>query len=227
MQQATAGSQTPSAFVTVDGGQSTAAVTIAIPRSLQAMEGLRTRREELVSQLNEAHTRRSGVLGETGTSSRREREGLEQRLQEIDQRILQIETDIAATDRALAYAPPAVLGAAQEIAAAEDLARARADYPIDGDVIAIMGFIGLSMMVPIAFAYASRLWRRPVPARALTVAAEARLERIEHAVDAIAAEVGRVSDGQRFVTDLWTESKKLPQSEPARMQRATGGERAG
>ena len=227
MQEVSAGSPASPASVSVEAGPSTGALTIAIPQSLPAMEGLRTRRQELVSQLNQAQIRRTGILGEIGTSSRRERDGLEQRLQEIDQRILQIETDIAATDRALAHAPPAVLGAAQEAAEAEDLARELGDYPIDGDVIAIMGFMGMCMMVPIAFAYVSRLWRRRKPARALSVAAEGRLERIEHAIDAIAIEVERVSDGQRFVTGLLSESKKLPQPETARMQRAAGGERAG
>jgi hypothetical protein len=35
--------------------------------------------------------------------------------------------------------------------------------------------------------------------------AEARLERIEHAVDAIAVEIERISEGQRFTTKLLSE----------------------
>jgi hypothetical protein len=38
---------------------------------------------------------------------------------------------------------------------------------------------------------------------------EARLERIEHAVEAIALEVERISEGQRFTTKLLSENKLL------------------
>jgi hypothetical protein len=41
-----------------------------------------------------------------------------------------------------------------------------------------------------------------------------RLERIEQAVDAIAIEVERVSEAQRFQTRLMTESRALPGAAP-------------
>jgi len=41
--------------------------------------------------------------------------------------------------------------------------------------------------------------------------ARARLERIEQAVDAIAIEVERISEGQRFTTKLLGEFRALPQ----------------
>jgi len=39
----------------------------------------------------------------------------------------------------------------------------------------------------------------------LTSATEARLERMEHAMDAIAIEIERISEGQRFTTKLLSE----------------------
>jgi hypothetical protein len=39
----------------------------------------------------------------------------------------------------------------------------------------------------------------------LASTAEARLERMEHAVDAIAIEIERISEGQRFTTKLLSE----------------------
>ena len=39
----------------------------------------------------------------------------------------------------------------------------------------------------------------------LSPAADARLERIEHAVDAMAVEIERISEGQRFTTRLLSE----------------------
>ncbi len=50
-------------------------------------------------------------------------------------------------------------------------------------------------------------WRKAQagpPSRSLATI-EARLERIEHAMDAVAVEVERISEGQRFTTQLLTE----------------------
>lgn len=45
---------------------------------------------------------------------------------------------------------------------------------------------------------------------------EARLERIEQAVDAIALEVERISEGQRFITGLLSEQPHLSPKPPQR-----------
>jgi hypothetical protein len=45
---------------------------------------------------------------------------------------------------------------------------------------------------------------------------DARLARIEQSVDAIALEVERISEGQRFTTKLLSESSRVYQSPPAR-----------
>lgn len=42
----------------------------------------------------------------------------------------------------------------------------------------------------------------------------ARLERMEHAIDAIATEVERISEGQRFTTKLLSERGRAPESLP-------------
>jgi hypothetical protein len=44
----------------------------------------------------------------------------------------------------------------------------------------------------------------------------ARLERMEQAIDAIAVEVERISEGQRFTTRLLSERLKEPALPPAR-----------
>lgn len=204
MQDVTVGSQTP-ASVQIEAGPGNVAQTIAIPQSMAEIEGLRLRRSELAGQLERARTRRGGVLAELRESTADTRAGLEQRVTAIDERILQLEADIAATERAIALAPPAVVGAATQARRAEELARARAEFPIHGDVIAAVGFTGLMMLMPLALAYSRRLWKRPSQAGATTAAVENRLQRIEHAVESIAAEVERVSDGQRFVSRLLSE----------------------
>ncbi|MGK2935810.1 MAG: hypothetical protein ACSLFE_11295 [Gemmatimonadaceae bacterium] len=198
--------------VQIDAGPTTAAQTIAIPQSVQEIAGLRSRRSELVDQLDRASRRRDEVLREMRDASNAERAGLEQRLTALDSRMVQIEADIAATERALTNASPAMLGAAAQAEDAAALARRQAEPPLDEEVIGIMAFMAMVLLLPIVIAHSRRIWKRPQPARALTPVTEGRLERIEQAVEAIAVEVERVSEGQRFVTKLMSESK-----EPARM----------
>ncbi|MEX0909619.1 MAG: hypothetical protein WDZ58_07630 [Gemmatimonadaceae bacterium] len=210
----TVASQQPAApaAVQIEAGPTTAAQTILIPQSVQEIAGLRSRRSELIDQLNRAGNRREEVLREMRDATNAEHSGLQQRLGALDSRIVQIEADIAATERALTNASPAMLGAAAQAEEAAELARRQAEPPLDAEVIGIMAFMGMVLLIPIVIAHTRRIWKRPQPARALPPATEGRLERIEQAVGAIAVEVERVSEGQRFVTKLMSESR-----EPARM----------
>ncbi|HKG93912.1 MAG TPA: hypothetical protein VKA84_18530, partial [Gemmatimonadaceae bacterium] len=67
---------------------------------------------------------------------------------------------------------------------------------------------------PIARAFGRRVDRKTVAgAGAAQIPAElsARLERIEHSVEAIAIEVERISEGQRFATKLLSENRPVQQ----------------
>ena len=72
------------------------------------------------------------------------------------------------------------------------------------------------IFVPIARAYARRVERAPLQP-ALPPDVVARLERMEQALDSIAIEVERISEGQRFTTKLLSEraDRGLPASGPA------------
>ena len=69
----------------------------------------------------------------------------------------------------------------------------------------------IAVGVPIARAIARRMDRRGL-APQLPADTGARLERIEHAVEAMAVEVERISEGQRFITKLMSEAR-LPAAE--------------
>lgn len=75
---------------------------------MQDIAGLRSRRSELADQLDRAGNRRDNIIEEMREASGAERGGLEQRLAALDGRIVQIEADIAATERALTNAPSAL-----------------------------------------------------------------------------------------------------------------------
>lgn len=67
----------------------------------------------------------------------------------------------------------------------------------------------LAIIVLLTIAIARRLWRRPQqapppPPHGATIP-PARLDRLEHAMDAMAIEIERIAENQRFVTKLLTE----------------------
>ncbi len=79
-------------------------------------------------------------------------------------------------------------------------------YTDPGEIIGILGSLTIvgAVMYPIARALAKRIEGKPAVAQ-VAPATDARLDRIEHAVEAIAVEVERISEGQRFTTKLLAE----------------------
>lgn len=78
--------------------------------------------------------------------------------------------------------------------------------PLGGMTTIIVIFIGK----PLVSAWATKLdneSKRP----ALAPEVATRLERMEQSLDAIAVEVERISEGQRFTTRLLAEAKDTPQ----------------
>jgi hypothetical protein len=75
-----------------------------------------------------------------------------------------------------------------------------------GEFIAIMStfLIGGIVVIRLTFAMARRLEGKP-PVASIPPDLTARLERIEQAVDSVAIEVERISEGQRFTTKLLNE----------------------
>lgn len=80
-----------------------------------------------------------------------------------------------------------------------------------------VAILGLASIIggTIVLSYAIRAWsvrgRTRGPAE-LPKGLEQRLERIEQAVDSIAIEVERISEGQRFTTKLLSERAPQPES---------------
>ena len=87
------------------------------------------------------------------------------------------------------------------------------------DIIAIVGFFStviiIAIGVPLVRSYVRRKEAEPVQMPQLT---DSRLARMESAIEAMAIEIERISEGQRFVTKLLAERdtsvKSLPSTEP-------------
>lgn len=87
-------------------------------------------------------------------------------------------------------------------------------------IVAIISGAAIAIFAPLARAHARQMDKNPGATIPPEVAG--RLERIEQAVDAIAIEVERISEGQRFTTQLLSEGKqsKLAAAEPRDAPRA-------
>jgi len=180
-------------------------ITIAVPRSIEEMEELISRRDELSNQLISVNDRREGLVAQLRSSpDGAARTGLEERLKVVDARILQLERDLASTGQQLAAAP-------------SDLAQAteRAQRPTGGgddfDEGVAAGMFPTAGFFLLLFFFTR--WRRkrrgPKPAVKLNDENAQRLERLEQGMEAIAIEIERVSEGQRFVTKLLSEAPAL------------------
>jgi hypothetical protein len=173
------------------------------PRTPQELNAIRAARSELSNQLISASERREEIAQELrrpGVDGA-DRRGLEERLRLLDQRIVRLEADIAITGRQLTTASPSLVAGAE-------VSRNFGGLPPGGIIGGGIVFT-LFVLAPLAVAAARLLWRRgtrraEAPAR--TWESSPRLERLETAVDAIAVELERVSEGQRFVAKLLAES---------------------
>ena len=64
--------------------------------------------------------------------------------------------------------------------------------------------------IPLVLVQARKIWKRDSESSATTsLATDHRLERIEQAIDAMAVEVERISEGQRFMTKLLADREKV------------------
>ena len=100
----------------------------------------------------------------------------------------------------------------------------------DGAVVISIAFFVMCAViaigVPIVRAFTRRMDRRNATVPGTDAETRDRLERIEQAVDAIAVEVERISEGQRFTTKIISELRGLPQPDPSAALAERGGDRS-
>ncbi|MBL8959228.1 MAG: hypothetical protein JNJ98_05205 [Gemmatimonadetes bacterium] len=181
------------------GGQATSAPA---PVSCSNLNGLRSARNELSNQLNSVNNRREELVRELRSADPAAVPGLEARLKVLDARLVQIEQDIQTTGQQLV--------SAQQACAVVPV-RGRDAPPAfwNSDVGEFAGVMGTLVLT---FAAVRLIWTRtrpkPVPLR--DTEADLRMERLEQAVDAIAIEVERVGEAQRFQARLLNEGAAQP-----------------
>jgi hypothetical protein len=174
---------------------------VARPMTALDVQLLQNRRSELSRQLTSATSRRQDVIRDIGRSPNG-REGLEARLKVLDERIVQLEKDIAQNGQLIASAPPNLL---PETTPPSFIGAP--NQPINVTLISMTAIIATAVVG--ATLVRRLVGRRTAQPPALPPETADRIARIENAVEAIALEVERVSEGQRFVTKLMTDRRQL------------------
>jgi hypothetical protein len=171
------------------------------------LQAARAHRQELRNQLDRAEDQRDDLqseLQQTPQSETAVRAGMEARLKELDARIIALDKEIATADQRVAQAA-SVPGATYE----PPPTIIQRDGPPE-EAWMLGGMIIFFVGMPLAIGYARRLWKRAAVAVTTEMPAELtdRLNRMEQAIDAVAVELERVGEGQRYVTRVFSESQR-------------------
>lgn len=193
-------------YVGADGKPQTA----AIPQTRDEVRALKAQRDQIADQLENVTDRRAGLVRQLSTTGPdAAKSGLEARIQLLDKRILQLESDLATTGQQLSLASGALV-ASTEVPPPQSYDNFEEGMVVGGSMV--FGFVVVVFAIRRFFRWRTR-GKRPAPQ--LGDDATRRLERLENGVDAIAIEIERVSEGQRFVTKLLSDAHM-----PAAAQRA-------
>ncbi len=178
--------------------------TFTMPTTPAELSALIEARSDLSDQLISAANRREELAKDLIAADPGARPGLQARIDLLDARILKIEQDIALTGNFVARSRTTIQGT-------------DTSFPVGpfGNLNMNLTPIGilftLFVLAPIALTMARAIWRRGSLTRHESVIEREnadRLARLEQAVDTIAVEMERVSEGQRFVTKLLSDAQK-------------------
>ena len=181
---------------------------LVVPRTEAEVQGLRTKLELIEDQLEQTTERRDELAQALRNGQADEaKAGIQSRIAVLDESILQLEKEKAAIDRALISTPSELLSNAIVI-------DERPDYNgwVDEDEATFWAFFAFGVGV-IGTMVASRIRRRmkkkgASATAAAVMAVDPRIDKLTEAVDAIAEEVERIGEGQRFVTNLLADRRE-------------------
>jgi len=167
-------------------------------------QALKAQRRELGNQLESLEDRRGDLsrqLQEPMVGGA-DRKGLEARITDIDGRIASVEKQISESEAQIAR-QAGVPGAAVQPP------QPRREGPPE-EAFILGGMFIVIVLLPLSIAMARRLWRRGVATiTQLPAELTERLNRLEQGMDAVAVEVERVGEGQRYMARLMTEDGSL------------------
>ncbi|MBA4070397.1 MAG: hypothetical protein C0497_00960 [Gemmatimonas sp.] len=177
-------------------------------------EAARLARGELRNQRDELLSDRASVRDQlTEATKEVDTKGLEGRLAVLDARIADVEKQLAVAD----------LQVANRAAIPGVVVEKPSNAPDPEEIVAMaMGF-SLVLLFPLSVAYARRIWRRSAAPPALPPEFNDRMSNLERGIEAVAIEVERLGEGQRFVTQLLADADHRRQLQPVPVDSGKSG----
>lgn len=179
----------------------------AVPQTPLEYNALLARQAQLRNQYGYLQGQRSDIARRLTSriNSDAYHAGLDAQLQAIDAQILQVDASLARTGQLLAQAPASALPTSTLVPPPLPPSRNNNFTPADFLLSLSIVFV----LFPLTIGFVRRMWRgsaRPsLPPRFEET--PSRLERIEGALETVAIEVERISESQRFMTRLMTETQ--------------------
>jgi hypothetical protein len=185
-----------------------------VTNPVEILRAFKVQRDELRNQQSELQDQRRSIANRLreGKVEGADKAGLESRLVTLDQQVAELDKQIATSNLQVAKA------AAVPGSTVPDMPVFDRGGPPEA-VFVLSGLFIVTVFFPLAIAMARRIWRRSSPASAVTALPPVmteRMARIEDAVEAIAVEVERVGEGQRYLTRLLASGPAEPMAVPQR-----------
>jgi hypothetical protein len=178
---------------------------LTVPSTTGEVQVVIARRTELLSQMRTGEARKATLLARMRETSQGSDPAIAEQLRVVNEGVVKLEGELAITSWQLANTPPALLpSSGWRLAGSQPPPQAPfgvlSSDQIESISLAAIFFVGF----PIAVAIAIKILRRSPQARSSKRELDAtqHKKRMEHAVDAMAMEVERISEGQRFLTQL-------------------------
>ena len=166
-------------------------------------QAVQAKREVLGEYMSRLLNRRNNVAERLNNPNitPAEKAALEEHLRELNNRIIGMEKQLEQADAEVAAAAGVPGSTVPESGGMRN-------GPPEEMLIIGTVFSGIALVI-VAFAYARRLWKGATQVVSQIPAAfEARLTRFEQSIDAMAIEIERVSEGQRFLTKVLAEDSQ-------------------
>jgi hypothetical protein len=179
---------------------------VAVPQTQADVDVLLDRRSELSNQLQSASGRRNDLSKALRNAQPGpDRAGIEARIGQLDGRIISIESEMADVGHALSAAPSGLKQTTTGTGVPHSYGQ-----PTSGQVTAISIVGMVTVLMPLSIALGRILLRRATrpPPPQIPKDVSDRLERMEQGIDAVAVELERIGEGQRFVTQLMSDRAK-------------------
>lgn len=177
------------------------------PGDRAELRALAQKRSELERQLESVTDRREELADQMSTAALPAKVGLQERINVLDERAARLEQEILQADDAISVALASGISMDQTTVGS-GTSQGPDFETVDRDVMfgGFLAFVLLAFaMYRWGFARARAKFSRGAPP-----ADTARLDQLQTAVDAIALEIERISEGQRYVTKVLGEGSAQP-----------------